>query len=79
MIEGSASACAPVYLDDEPYIRAITGLYSVDELAYKKGLPTLRDIDSRAESVRSTWDAADIQQRTLRLGALRKLCGIQFY
>ena len=79
MIEGVSSACAPVYLDDEPYIRATTGLYSVDELAYKKGLPTLRDIDSRAESVRGTWDAADIQKRTLRLGALRKLCGIQFY
>lgn len=78
IIEGALSACAPVYLDDEPHIRATTGLFSLDELAHKKGLPTLRDIDLRAESVRGTWDAADIYKRTLRLGALRKLCGIHF-
>lgn len=79
MIEGALSACAPVYLDDEPYIRASTGLFSIDELAYKRGLPTLRNIDSRSESVRGTWDAADIQKRTLRLGALKKLCGTIYF
>ena len=79
MIEGAISFCAPAYLDGEPHIKASTGLFSVEELTHKKGLPTLRDIDSRAESVRSTWDAADIRQRTLRLGAIKNLCGIHYY